>query len=229
MPIPVYGHNVLHADDSLEKLPELDWQDLALRQASLFERAPDTTLPTNLQPLELLLGHRFRRKGLLVEAVTHASCNIGSESLERLEFLGDSILDNIVVTAAYAHPAELSNVKLHLLRTALVNADFLAFICMEMSTEQETGEVIQHHSEGETTFKTVSKKVSIPLWKFMRHHSPKVGQVQAVADERHAALRKEINESIRSGKCYPWSLLSRVCYEKFYSDMIESILGGMYS
>jgi len=119
-------------------LPELDWQPLENRRSFLYQRTPEMALPRTLEPLEHLMGYQFKKKSLLVEALTHASFrNSGSSSFERLEFLGDSILDNIIVTAMYGQNIELSHIQMHRIRTALVNADFLAFMCMEWSFEQE--------------------------------------------------------------------------------------------
>ena len=96
--------------------------------------------------LEELIGYRFRKQSLLTEAMSHASCVTGSGSLERFEFLGDSILDHLVVRRLQEH--DLSHAKMHLLRTALVNADFLAFLCMEWSVEQEKTDIVESTSDG---------------------------------------------------------------------------------
>lgn len=214
-------------------LPELDWQPLDARQHLLFQRAPDVELPPTLQLLEGLIGYTFKKKTLLVESMTHASSTSGSQSLERLEFLGDSILDNIIVTAMWKHPTKLSHFQMHLLRTALVNADFLAFRCMEWATEQEkTGlvEIKTIGKDGETIveFKKVSTPISLPLWRFMRHMSPKLGAVQVTTAKRHAELRNEINNSIQRGMQYPWALLAKLQAQKFYSDIVESLLGAAW-
>ena len=213
-------------------LPELNWQPLAIRQADLYGLVPDVDLPTTLQSLERLIGYQFSKKALLIEALTHASCNTGSQSLERLEFLGDSILDNIIVTTVYSDEKQLSHVQMHLLRAALVNADFLGFICMEWAIAQERADVVEvRTSDGckeSHTYKATSSIVSLPLWKFMRHMSPKVGAVQMATAKRHSDLREEINRDIQTGSHYPWTLLARLEAQKFYSDMIESILGAVW-
>lgn len=120
-------------------LPELYCMPFETRQADLFKRAPDVDLPAPLQPLEGLIGYTFKKKAFLVEAMTHGSYKSGSQfcqSLERLEFLGDAVLDYIVDQAMYQE-AKLSHVDMHHLRTSLVNADYLAFICMEWSIEHD--------------------------------------------------------------------------------------------
>ncbi len=61
----------------------------------------DNEVMKNWQPLEVALGYSFAKKNLLAEALTHRSYanEYHSDSLpdnERLEFLGDAVLDLIV-------------------------------------------------------------------------------------------------------------------------------------
>lgn len=58
--------------------------------------------PEKIQDLEVLLGHSFRVKNFLVNALSHSSIkNENRPSNERLEFLGDSVLGLIVSDALY--------------------------------------------------------------------------------------------------------------------------------
>jgi ribonuclease-3 len=58
--------------------------------------------PEKIQDLEVLLGHSFRVKNFLVNALSHSSIkNEHRPSNERLEFLGDSVLGLIVSDALY--------------------------------------------------------------------------------------------------------------------------------
>lgn len=208
-------------------LPELEWKPLEERRMFLYHRTPEVELPATLQSLETLIGYTFSRKALLIEAMTHASCNSGSGSLERFEFLGDSILDNIIVTAMWE--TDLSHYQMHLLRTALVNADFLAFICMEQSIQHEIIDLeVEHGRKHSTHILEKHKIVSWPLWRFMRHISPKLGFEQATTAARHAKLHAEIKHAIEHGSHYPWVLLSRLRAHKYYSDIIESLLGAAW-
>jgi len=205
-------------------IPEQNWTPLESRQLSLFELAPSTPLPPTLEPLETLIGYRFNKKSLLIEAMSHASYTTGSSSYERSEFLGDSILDFIVVENLRTL-GELSHIQMHLLRTALVNADFLAFLCMEWSIEQEQIDLIGASNE---EIKKEKKTVQMPLWRFMRHQSPMVGQVHVMTAKRHTALRNEIVLALGTGRQYPWALLAQLQAMKFYSDLVESLLGAIW-
>jgi len=206
-------------------LPELEWQPLEVRRSFLYGCTPEASLPANLEPLEELIGRKFKKKALLMEAMTHASCHIGTASLERFEFLGDSVLDYIIVTSML--PYKLSHVQMHLLRTVLVNADFLAFICMEWSLCNETTDLITPADTQVPITKNV-KTTQLPLWRFMRHSSPALGFIEAATLRRFTELRWEIKETIENGTHYPWALLARLQAQKFYSDLVESLLGAVW-
>jgi len=83
------------------------------------------------QRLEAALGHRFARPELLGQALTHRS--FGSPHNERLEFLGDSVLNCAV--AAYLHErfAELKEGELSRLRASLVRQEALADIAQRLA------------------------------------------------------------------------------------------------
>jgi dsRNA-specific ribonuclease len=208
-------------------LPEIDWQSLEDRRATVFDRAPaDIILPPLLEPLEKLISYSFKKKVLLVEAMTHASCNSGTASLERLEFLGDAVLDSLIVNTVYNQQVELSHIEMHHLRTAFVNADFLAFMCMEWTIEQKIANVVE--DERTHDFQALRTSISLALWKFMRRSSQVLTALQLETSNRHLALRDDINAALASGSHYPWALLCRLQAPKFYSDIVESLLGAVY-
>jgi len=71
----------------------------------------------NIQDLEVLLGHVFRDKSLIFNAISHSSTkNDERPSNERMEFLGDSVLGTICAEALYrrfpdADEGELTRIK----------------------------------------------------------------------------------------------------------------------
>jgi len=76
------------------------------------------------------LGYGFKTKGLLTSALTHSSA--GENNNERLEFLGDAVLDLVVAEALferfpYAQEGELSR-----LRSTLVNRETLAVVARDL-------------------------------------------------------------------------------------------------
>ncbi|KAI8634193.1 RNase3 domain-containing protein [Xylariaceae sp. FL1651] len=206
-------------------LPEVEWYDLIDAQPILFDRKHITTqLPAILEPLEELIGHTFRNKTLLMEAVTHASWGLSTSTeicMERLEFLGDSILDNVVVSMLWTYERELSNNEMHLLRTASVNADLLGFLVMEWCISQETTSI-------SADLTTIVSQTALPFWKFMRHNSSQVSVAQRAAEERHSAERGAILNAIAHSTEYPWAQLAHLNLPKFFSDMVESVIGAVW-
>jgi len=78
------------------------------------------------QRLEAALGHGFGRPELLRQALTHRS--FGSPHNERLEFLGDSVLNCAVAGYLYQHFADLKEGELSRLRASLVRQETLVEI-----------------------------------------------------------------------------------------------------
>ncbi|OBS16399.1 hypothetical protein FPOA_12952 [Fusarium poae] len=68
-----------------------NWHDDGVARDILFRAAPsDMQLPPAMEPLEELIGYTFKKKSLLVEAMTHGSYVADGQqrSYEQLEFLG---------------------------------------------------------------------------------------------------------------------------------------------
>ena len=72
------------------------------------------------------LGYQFSREELLEIALTHRS--VGTPNNERLEYLGDSVLNFMIADALYHRFDEASEGKLSRLRANLVNGETLAGI-----------------------------------------------------------------------------------------------------
>ncbi|KZL77586.1 Dicer-like protein 2 (RNase3 domain-containing protein) [Colletotrichum tofieldiae] len=209
-------------------LQQIKWKTLDDCRQALYDISPsDVPLPSTLEPLEQLIGYEFDKKALLIQSMTHASFNLGNPfgCLERLEFIGDSVLDYIIVKRLFTIEPPLPHQTMHLLKTAMVNGDFLGFLSLEQSVSQD--EVLL----GEPTGKAPSlqhSRFALPLWKFMRHQSPAIGLEEINVSKRYAGLRDQIIDSMERGRTYPWALLARMQLRKFYSDIFESLLGAVY-
>ncbi|KAI1745424.1 RNase3 domain-containing protein [Xylaria scruposa] len=207
-------------------IPEVKWYDLTDAHKMISGGRDITThLRPDYEPLEELIGHRFQNKALLIEALTHASWGVSSSTdvcMERLEFLGDSILDSVVVSALWSQDRELSNNQMHLLRTACVNADLLGFMVMEWCTTQETTEI------SPTDLTTIVTQKSVPFWKYMRQRSTHIIGAQQAVEERHRAERGAILDAMAHSTDYPWAKLAHLDIPKFFSDMFESLIGAVW-
>ncbi|KAF7545746.1 hypothetical protein G7Z17_g8938 [Cylindrodendrum hubeiense] len=205
---------------------KIKWFNEKEGRALLFNHAAnDVELPPTLEPLEELIGYTFRKKALLIEAMTHGSYAADTRwrSFERLEFLGDAILDYIIVTKVFAFeaPPPLHHSQLHMIKTAMVNGDFLAFVGLQHGLKK-TETVVNDDGSIET------QEVTFPLWKFMRHAMPAIGIEQVAMSKRYEALGGSILEVLEQGTHYPWALLARLRARKFYSDLFEALLGAVW-
>ncbi|KAG6417141.1 hypothetical protein SASPL_119292 [Salvia splendens] len=97
----------------------------AIRTASLYCHAPKAE---DIATLESKLGYNFSTKGLLLEAITHAAQTEGGVhySYERLEFLGDAVLDILVTRHLYESHSKVDPGLLTDMRSASVNNDNFA-------------------------------------------------------------------------------------------------------
>lgn len=92
----------------------------------------------DLNQFEEKAGINFENKALLKQAFTHRSYinenrASGLEHNERLEFLGDAVLELVTTHYLFDHLKESDEGKLTALRSALVNADTCAKVAQNLS------------------------------------------------------------------------------------------------
>lgn len=81
--------------------------------------------------LERLIGHDFSNKALLTQALTHRS--FGSMNNERLEFLGDGVLNFIIASQLYLKFPKLDEGDLSRLRAHLVKEPTLGELALTLN------------------------------------------------------------------------------------------------
>ena len=81
--------------------------------------------------LSKILGYQFRDKKLLLQALTHRSFE-GALNNERLEFLGDAVLNFVIAEAVFRKFPAASEGELTRLRSALVKGETLAAMGKKM-------------------------------------------------------------------------------------------------
>jgi ribonuclease III len=86
---------------------------------------------TDPRKIEQKLGHRFSQAALLKEALTHRSHSAIHN--ERLEFLGDSVLNCAIADAMFQRFPQLAEGELSRLRAALVNKNILHEIALTLA------------------------------------------------------------------------------------------------
>ncbi|KAF8268238.1 hypothetical protein EI94DRAFT_1661195 [Lactarius quietus] len=133
------SETALNASKALRiAVPSIDqWSDFGRKAL-----APPPDVTTRLQPgtieaIEGIMGHKFNRPHLLAQALTHASIQ-GFEMTcyQRLEFLGDAILDFLVIRHIYERDATLSPGALTLLKGAMVSNQALGAICVDVGLHE---------------------------------------------------------------------------------------------
>ena len=208
-------------------LSELHGVSAGMGFPSAINRNLESECTPEMSEVEDMVGHVFDNKAVLKEALTHPSYERDSitASYQRLEFLGDAILDFLVVTALHEDCPRFSHYDLHIAKTVLVNANFLAFLCLEFSTLQH-GVVVEQRAN--KSFFTTSTTQPVQLWRYMRHHHPEILLAQKVCVDRHAQLRAAIKSSLETGRSYPWIELTQLEAPKFLSDIIESLIGAIF-
>ncbi len=90
---------------------------------------------TQIARAEEILEYTFHDKALLLAALTHPSAVEGhsvSDSYERLEFLGDSILGSIVAYRAFHDYPDLNEGGLTRIKVSLVSGSSLAKVADEL-------------------------------------------------------------------------------------------------
>ncbi|KAI3913389.1 hypothetical protein MKW98_003868 [Papaver atlanticum] len=117
--------------------------DEAINKAYLLCPAPKVD---EFNMLESKLGYNFSVKGLLLEAITHASyqqeVGVGF-CYQRLEFLGDSVLDVLITLHLFENHTDVDPGELTDLRSASVNNENFAQTVVKHNIQQHL-----HHSSG---------------------------------------------------------------------------------
>ena len=218
-------------------IPEVSWLPLAERNKMLLRAAcpspQSPTTPTNLAILETLVGHIFVCKRLLLEAVTHPShLSIPSTpSYQRLEYLGDAILDYLVTTTIFSYGDRSKNAlqpqRMHTLRATAVNASFLAFRSLSRTVPIPMAEIAPPDPNEAPLLIPSARPISLP--QFLRY-APIPALVSALnaTRNRFAALEPAIDAALGHSVVYPWQEFAAFAPEKVFSDMIEALLGAVY-
>ncbi len=87
----------------------------------------------DLSELEEIIGHKFKNRALLVKALTHASSTTEPfTDNERMELLGDAVLEMAVTEHLYRTFTRLGEGDLTKIRSGIVNTEALAALADEL-------------------------------------------------------------------------------------------------
>ncbi|KAJ7507711.1 hypothetical protein B0H11DRAFT_1968259 [Mycena galericulata] len=155
--------------------------------------------PGALQAVEAIVKHKFKHPHLLAQALTHASVSaVERVSYERLEFIGDAILDFLVIRHIFEREPKLSPGGLTLLKSAMVSNSALAAVCI---------------SSGLHKHLLLASRLSSSVADYME-------QLQSKQTEEYEMARVE--------KRPPGQYWHEIEAPKVLSDVVESVIGAMY-
>ncbi|KAH7075677.1 dicer-like protein 2, partial [Paraphoma chrysanthemicola] len=201
-------------------LPAENWTTVSSAVTLLYKAAPADVTPTQFSTLEQLIGRTFGKNTLLLDALTHPSFSGPHvfSSYQRLEFLGDAVLDYIVSERLFVHEPPLSHRTMHAIRTATVNASFLAFRMFETTVTEEV------------TDKTTKQRAyeHRALWQYLRSGGPEIIRSRDIASQRHQQVRDQVNSALQNDAKYPWHLFALTSAPKVLSDIVESVIGAIF-
>ncbi|KAK5916232.1 hypothetical protein CgunFtcFv8_011237 [Champsocephalus gunnari] len=117
---------------------DLNYGWLKIPPRSVLDHHPDpegtlTHLISGFENFERKINYTFQNKTYLLQAFTHASYhyNTITDCYQRLEFLGDAILDYLITKHLYEDPRQHSPGVLTDLRSALVNNTIFASLAVK--------------------------------------------------------------------------------------------------
>ncbi|KIJ20171.1 hypothetical protein PAXINDRAFT_126718 [Paxillus involutus ATCC 200175] len=194
--------NALQAAKALQVPIPLAQQWHDFRRKAL---APPSTVTRPLrqgttEAVEAIIGYRFQHPHLLAQALTHASIEgYDATCYERLEFLGDAILDFMVVRHIYGRDENLSPGAMTLLKGAMVSNSALAAVC-----------------------------VSCGLHRYLHFDSYTLATVfETYSRQLELKQKQETEAAAREGRS-PGQYWLDVEPPKALSDIVESIIGAIY-
>ena len=209
-------------------LPELSWKPPSYEISQL--RLPQSQTPLNSERLarvEQIMGYSYRNRLVLAEALTHSTVQTGIQSYERLEFLGDAVIDVIVKEGLFRSPHDFSEGEMHTRHIALVNKDIFAYLATRNGVKMDENSVILNLKtrQPEVTTKTRTRC----LHDFVVRVSSEENENQKQGFmANYEDVREDVEAALQEGKKYPWSQIYRLNAPKWCSDILESNIGGVY-
>lgn len=102
-------------------------------KARAGHEVPDTVMRSiDFEGLEISIDYKFQERSLLVEAITHASRPAsGVPCYQRLEFVGDAVLDHLITRHLFFSYTDLPPGRLTDLRAAAVNNENFARVAVK--------------------------------------------------------------------------------------------------
>ncbi|KAK5330969.1 Dicer-like protein 2 [Exophiala xenobiotica] len=205
-------------------LPDVDWRDPADIVSIVTSAMPASQAGMHLvEHIERMTGYAFKRSSLLLEALTHATALPGFPSLERLEFLGDAIIDLIIKLKLF-DISKLGPDRMTLHRHAIASHVYLAFCAFGLSDVQSKNIILDGRSESIDTHPEIE---DVHLEHLIQFGTSQLRGTISAARDRHTATKDAIASQLAQG-IFPWTLLRSINAPKVCSDVVESLIAGVF-
>ncbi|RDD42015.1 Endoribonuclease Dicer [Trichoplax sp. H2] len=158
----------------------------------------------NLERLEKVIGYSFQNKLFMIRALTHSSYhhhNIAIESNQKLEFLGDTILQYIIARHFFNSHPDAKPAKLHDFQEAIVNNKCLAVIGIAIGVSKYV------FQESPDLFRDIDQFAKIITCDYMIDDEMNY-------NDRTEALFENFTEEVK--------------IPKPVSDVVEALIGAIY-
>ncbi|CAG9838636.1 unnamed protein product [Diabrotica balteata] len=186
---------------------EYIWQQLSPNPllSPLSEHELDEKIRYHLplcKKIEEILGYTFKNKAYLLQALTHNSYtpNRTTLSYQKLEFLGDAVLDFLITCHIYESCENLDPGQLTDLRSALVNNNTFASLCVRLRLH------------------TYLLMMNMQLQKLIDRFDSFMAQKDYIIDDEVLILLQEDE----------YQLAESVDVPKVLGDIFEAIAGAIY-
>ncbi|OBZ71925.1 Endoribonuclease Dicer 1 [Grifola frondosa] len=177
------------------------WSDFGRKLGTISPVALVACSVRTLAAVETIVGRSFTKVDLLVQALSHTSILKGNPAAgyDRLEFVGDAILDFLVIRHVFHRYPQMSPGGLSMLKAAMVSKYALAALC-----------------------------VHIGLHEHIRHASPDLEKsIRAYAENLRVQQDNEFKLAAIENRL-PGQYWMELEPPKVLSDVVESVVGALY-
>ncbi|GAB6031712.1 Endoribonuclease Dicer [Chamberlinius hualienensis] len=175
----------------------------------------------DLLVLEENLGYHFNNKGLLIQAVIHPTFDVDVvDNYQKLEFLGDAVLDYLVTMHLYKNMPNLNPGDMTDLRSALVDNGTFAYLAVKNNFHK----ALRHRSS--LLFGAID--TYLEYHKHMKHpkesiYMTKESDANSLEETEVPKVLSDIFESI-AGAVFVDSGLSLIAVWKVFGPLLEDVM-----
>lgn len=205
-------------------IPEVDWLNPSQTVSAILSNIDLQGYGgRRVEKVRQMTGYTFSSSTLLREAFTHSAAKPGRQSLDRLEFLGDAIIDWIIKARLF-HDYTLNADRMTLIRHAVASHVLFAYCALNLECvgHRNCIQISERNSVGIKQLEEISFVTDLIDFHDLQLRIP-IGTARANLNEVELQIKSCLNSAN-----FPWTLLRRVNAPKVCSDIIESIIAAVY-